>query len=66
MQIDSIVDLTGKGLESADLAIYFDAQVFEVRQVTLGSSLANKGVWTIAWRACQIPNFRGKFIACDD
>jgi hypothetical protein len=35
--VDSIVDLTGHGLESADLVVYFDAAVLDVSSVQLGS-----------------------------
>lgn len=40
--IDSIVDLTGNGLESADLVIYFDPDVLDVREVRLGSLLTSQ------------------------
>ncbi|QDU29983.1 Cohesin domain protein [Anatilimnocola aggregata] len=46
--IDSIVDLTGNGLESADLAIYYDPTVLEITSVTAGELLGSN--WTIATR----------------
>lgn len=49
--IDSIVDLTETGLESADLVIYFDPHVLDVRSVSLGSLLAEHASnWIISSR----------------
>lgn len=51
VMIDSIVDLTSDGLESADLVIYFDPDVLDVRSVSLGSLLtANASNWIISSR----------------
>jgi hypothetical protein len=49
VNIDSIVDLTGSGLESAELAIYYDATALDVTSVTLGSLIANSG-WNLVPR----------------
>jgi hypothetical protein len=47
--IDSIVDLTGTGLESADLVMYYDAGVLEIAGVQLGTLLeAQPGQWLLA------------------
>lgn len=49
VMIDSIVDLTGNGLESADLVIYYDAAALEVTSVTLGGLLTSApGNWFVA------------------
>jgi hypothetical protein len=49
--IDSIVDLTGNGLESADLVVYHDAAALEVTSVTTGSLLTSRGLnWAVASR----------------
>jgi hypothetical protein len=42
VQIDSIVDLTGDGLESADLVMYYDASVLDIESVSLGSLFAGR------------------------
>lgn len=49
VHIDSIVDLTGDGLESAELVIHYDANVLEVTSATLGSLVTDRG-WSIASR----------------
>ncbi|WP_425614617.1 cohesin domain-containing protein [Anatilimnocola sp. NA78] len=48
VNIDSIVDLSGNGLESADLAIYYDPTVLDVTSVTVGELLGSS--WLIAAR----------------
>jgi hypothetical protein len=50
VHIDSIVDLTGSGLESADLVLYYDPSVLDVQSVSLGSLLAGRGGWNVASR----------------
>lgn len=51
VHLDSIIDLTGTGVESADLAIYFDPQVLEVTSVTLGDLVSGEdSSWMIAAR----------------
>jgi hypothetical protein len=51
IQIDSIVDLIGNGLESADLVLYYDASVLDVESVSLGSLLTESGSnWTVGSR----------------
>ena len=51
VHIDSIVDLTGNGMESADLAIFFDPQVIEVTSVSLGDLVGGADTsWMIASR----------------
>ncbi len=47
VDIDSIVNLTGNGLMSADLVIYFDPSVLEITEVALGSLIASRG-WSIS------------------
>lgn len=47
LNIDSVVDLTGHGLLSADLVLYFDPRVLEVTSVAPGSLVAG---WRIASR----------------
>ena len=47
VDIDSIVNLTGNGLASADLVIYYDPEVFEITAAALGSLVANRG-WFIS------------------
>ena len=49
VHIDSIVDLTGDGLESAELIIHYDPTALDVTSVALGSLVADRG-WTIASR----------------
>lgn len=49
VQIDSIVDLTGNGLQSADLVIYYDATALEIDSVRTGSLLADAD-WLLAYR----------------
>lgn len=49
INIDSIVDLTGDGLDSADLIIHYDATVLDVTGVSLGSLVANQD-WIIGSR----------------
>jgi hypothetical protein len=49
IHIDSIVDLTGTGVESADLVIYYDPNVLDVTGVSLGSLLP-VGQWMVASR----------------
>ena len=50
VNIDSIVDLTGNGLESGELVIDYDATVFDIDRVTLGSLLTSISGWSIASR----------------
>lgn len=50
VHLDSILDLTGNGVESAELAIYYDATVLDVSAVRLGSLLTAASGWTIASR----------------
>jgi hypothetical protein len=51
VMIDSIVDLTGTGLESGDLVLYYDATALDVTGVSLGSLFAAMpGDWTVASR----------------
>ena len=50
VHIDSIVDHTGGGLESGELVIYFDATVFDLQRVSLGSLLTASPGWTFASR----------------
>lgn len=47
VDIDSIVNLTGNGLASADLVIYYDPTVLEVTAATLGRLIAQRG-WMIS------------------
>jgi hypothetical protein len=47
VNIDSIVDLTGNGLESGELIIYYDARVLEVKSVVLGSLLSGRNSWFV-------------------
>lgn len=49
VDIDSIVNLTGNGLASADLVIYYDPIVFEITSATLGRLVAQRG-WIISSR----------------
>jgi hypothetical protein len=49
VDIDSIVNLTGNGLASADLVIYYDPQVFDITEATLGTLVTNRG-WLISSR----------------
>ncbi len=49
VDIDSIVNLTGNGLASADLVIYYDPMVFEITSATLGRLVAQRG-WIISSR----------------
>lgn len=48
--IDSVVDLTGHGLISADLLLYYDPTAIEVTSVRLGNLLADMGDWFITSR----------------
>lgn len=48
VDIDSIENLTGNGLASADLVLYFDPAVIEVTEVRLGQLLANRAGWMIS------------------
>ncbi|WP_254507965.1 hypothetical protein [Anatilimnocola floriformis] len=48
VDIDSIVNLTGNGLASGDLVIYYDPAVLDVSDVALGSLVANRGGWMIS------------------
>lgn len=51
VMIDSIVDLTGNGLRSADLVIYFDPEVLDVQRVSLGDLVSkHAGNWFISSR----------------
>ncbi len=50
VNIDSIVNLTGNGLESADLVIYYDPKVLSITSISLGSLVASRGGWMIASR----------------
>lgn len=50
VDIDSIVDLTGNGLSSADLVLYYDPLVLDVQRVALGSLLKSLDGWVIASR----------------
>jgi hypothetical protein len=51
VMIDSIVDLTGNGLESADLVIYYDPAVLDITSVTLGDLLSGLNhSWSVAAR----------------
>jgi hypothetical protein len=51
VQIDSIVDLTGNGLESADLVLYYDARVLDIESVSLGSLFTERGAnWIVSSR----------------
>jgi hypothetical protein len=49
VHIDSIVDLTGNGVESADLVIYFDPKVLDVTGASAGS-LISRGNWMVSSR----------------
>ena len=49
VDIDSIVDLTGNGLASADLVIYYDPTVLDITAASLGQLIANRG-WLISSR----------------
>jgi hypothetical protein len=49
VNIDSIVDLTGNGLESAELVIYYDATALDVTSVAPGK-LVNDGSWSLVSR----------------
>jgi|GEM_PF-4930810 len=53
VDIDSIVDLTGNGLASADLVIYYDPTVLEITSASLGRLVANRG-WMISSRINQL------------
>jgi hypothetical protein len=50
VEIDSIVDLTGNGLTSADLVLYYDPLVFDVQRASLGELLTSQGNWMISSR----------------
>jgi hypothetical protein len=50
VNVDSIVDLTGNGLESADLVLFYDPRVIDVTGVSLGSLLESSGGWMLASR----------------
>lgn len=49
VEIESIVNLTGNGLTSADMVIYYDPEVIEITEATLGSLVAQRG-WLISSR----------------
>ncbi len=59
VHIDSIVDLSGNGLESGELVIYFDANALEVQSVTLGSLMSRRSTWFVTSR---IDNQAGRVI----
>jgi hypothetical protein len=48
VDIDSIVNLTGNGLASADLVIYYDPTVLEISSAALGRLVAQRGGWLIS------------------
>lgn len=48
IDIDSIVNLTGNGLASADLVLYYDPTVLAVTEANLGRLLANRAGWMIS------------------
>jgi hypothetical protein len=51
IRIESVVDLTGSGLASADLVVEYDAAALEITSVVLGNLLTSTaGGWTIAAR----------------
>lgn len=50
VDIDSIVDLTGNGLYSADLVIYYDPTLLDVTAAILGQLIAKRSGWLIAVR----------------
>jgi hypothetical protein len=50
VQIDSIVDLTGTGLLTADLVLFYDPAVVTINTVNLGSLLTNAGGWIVSSR----------------
>ncbi len=47
VDIDSIVNLTGNGLASADLVIYYDPSVLEITEAALGKLVASRG-WLLS------------------
>lgn len=49
VNIDSIVDLTGNGLESAELIIHYEPTALDVTSVSLGSLVEDRG-WQVASR----------------
>lgn len=50
VHLDSVIDLTGTGVQSADLAIYYDPLVLDVTLVTLGDLVLGTGTWMVATR----------------
>lgn len=50
VNIDSIVDLTGNGLESADLVLYYDPTVIQINRASLGGLLTELDGWMVATR----------------
>ena len=48
VELDSIVDLTGNGLTSADLVIYYDPTILDVTAATLGRLVASRSGWMIS------------------
>ncbi len=48
IDIDSIVNLTGNGLASADLVLYYDPAVLDVTEAGLGQLVANRTGWMIS------------------
>lgn len=50
VHLDSILDLTGNGVESAELVVYYDATVLDVTAVRLGSLLTAAPGWMLATR----------------
>lgn len=50
IEIDSIVNLTGTGLDSADLVIYYDPTVLEINGATLGGLVSQLSGWLISTR----------------
>lgn len=48
VDIDSIVNLTGNGLASADLVIYYDPTVLEITGATLGRLVQQRSGWIIS------------------
>ena len=48
--LDSIVDLTGNGLRSAELVVYYDAKLLDIHDVVLGKLVAGRSDWFVAAR----------------
>ncbi|WP_254507926.1 GEVED domain-containing protein [Anatilimnocola floriformis] len=53
VNLDSIVDLTGNGLRSAELVIYYDASLLDVQDVVLGKLVSGRSDWFVAARIDQ-------------